>query len=99
MCHTVVEASVIEPLFREALPRATEEEIAELVALCAGRTLDDDNADLLHAFRLRDRPISKIHRVEILVGCLLCGRRNAWSCGEVRRSITGLVKRAAARAV
>lgn len=98
MRYTVVEASVIEPLFRQALPRATEDEIAELVTRCAGHPLNDDNTDLLSAFGPRDTPALKLLQIEMLLGCLLGGHRNAWSCGRVSHTYKSLVKRAVARA-
>ncbi|KQU31066.1 hypothetical protein ASG63_16335 [Methylobacterium sp. Leaf94] len=97
MRHTLIEAATIEPLFREALPLATDEEIAVLVSRCEGRLLHEDNDDLLRSFGRRDTSDSKIQRVGMLIGCLTCGSRNAWFGSAVSHTLTSLVKRAAAR--
>lgn len=94
----VIELSIPEALIREGLPRATDEEVAFLVGRFAGRSLPPDNADLLRPFTDRDTPRDRVLRVQLLLGCLLTGRRAGWSLGMVSRSVERIVEAAAARA-
>jgi hypothetical protein len=92
-----VDIAAIEALVREALPRATEEEVAAIVALCEGRALHRDNADLLLPFHPRDRERTRVGRVETLVGCLVTGQRNGWYGNAIRPDLRRLIEGAAVR--
>ncbi|CAO4181459.1 hypothetical protein EEDFHM_03926 [Methylorubrum populi] len=93
-----VDIATVEALIREGLPRATEEEVADLVSRCAGRALHPDNADLLRPFGPRDRERTRRGRVETLVGCLLTGHRNGWYGNALNPQVRRTIEDAAARA-
>lgn len=97
MRHTLIEAATIEPLFREALPLATEEEIAFLLSRCEGRILREDDRDSVRSFGRRDTPDGMIDRVGMLISCLVCGHRNAWFGSQVSHTLKSVVKRASSR--
>lgn len=93
-----IDLSIVETLIREALPRATEEEIGQLVSRFGGRAFHPDNNDLLTPFGPRDTARTKLARVQTLIGCAMTGRRNGWALGDVSRTVERLVEDAAARA-
>ncbi|SFM41011.1 hypothetical protein [Methylobacterium pseudosasicola] len=94
----VIEISTVEALIREALPRATEEEVAFLLARCEGRSLHPDNADLLRPFTRRDDSETRVERIGMLVGCVLTGQRNGWHSSAIHPAVRRPVRDAAARA-
>ncbi|BCM81578.1 hypothetical protein [Methylobacterium indicum] len=94
----VIELSIPEALIREALPRATDEEVAALVGRFAGRSFSPDNEDLLSPFTDRDTPRDRLARIRVVIGCILTGRRNGWVLGMVSPTVERIVEAAAARA-
>lgn len=98
MRYTDIDIAAFEILLRDALPRATEEEVRAIMERCNGRTLHPDNADLLRPFRPRDRESDRVDRVGMLVGCLLTGHRNGWLSSAIAPPDRKLVERPAARA-
>jgi len=93
-----IELNIPETLIRDALPRATDEEVAALVGRFAGRSFPPGNEDLLSPFTERDTPRDRVLRVQLLLGCLLTGRRAGWSYGFVSPTVERIVEAAAARA-
>ncbi|MCJ2075421.1 hypothetical protein MKK68_07080 [Methylobacterium sp. E-016] len=93
----VIEILTVEALIREALPRATDEEVAFLIARCEWRSLHPDNADLLRPFTVRDRAESRVDRIGMLVGCLLTGQRNGWFSSLIHPHVRRPIADAAAR--
>lgn len=94
----VIEISTVEALIREALPRATDEEVTFLVARCEGRSIHPDNEDLLRAFTRRDKADDRVERIGMLVGCLLTGQRNGWFSSMIHPHVRRPIRDAAARA-
>lgn len=93
----VIEISTVEALIREALPRATDEEVAFLIARCEGRSLHPDNDDLLRPFTARDRADSRVDRIGMLIGCVLTGQRNGWHSSAIHPAVRRPIQDAAAR--
>lgn len=94
----VIEISAVEALIREALPRATDDEIAFLVARCEGRSLHPDNDDLLRPFTARDRAEGRVEQIGMLIGCVLTGHRNGWDSSAIHPAVRRPIRDAAARA-
>lgn len=94
----IIEISTVEALIREALPRATDEEVSFLIARCQGRSLHPDNADLLRPFTHREKADGRVERIGMLVGCLLTGQRNGWFSSLIHPHVRRPIRDAAARA-
>ena len=56
----LIELSTVEALFRNALPRATDEEVKFVMGRIAGRSFPPDNEDLLRPFTDRDTPRDRV---------------------------------------
>lgn len=93
-----IDIADIEALIREALPRATDEEVASLVGRLGGRAIRQDDADLLRSFTDRETPRDRLARIRAAIGCMLTGRRNGWALGMVSSQVERIVEAAAARA-
>ena len=93
-----IDIADIEAFIRTGLPRATDEEVASLVARLGGRGIRQDDADLLRPFTDRDTPRDRLARIRVAIGCVLTGHRNGWVLGRVSPTVERIVEAAAARA-
>ncbi|MGU3545760.1 hypothetical protein [Methylobacterium sp. A52T] len=93
-----IDISNFETMIREALPGATDEEVATLFGRLRGRVIHEDDTDLLRPFTERETPRDRVRRVQMAIGCLLTGRRNGWAIGPVSPTVTRIVEAAVARA-
>ena len=91
MRYTDTDIAVVETLIRDAMPRATEAEVAAILERCGGRTLHPDTGGLLRPFGPRDRESNRVDRIGQLVGCLLTGHRNGWYSSDIRSADRRLV--------
>ncbi len=90
--------SQAETLIRDALPRATDEEVAFLVSRFAGRSFHIDHAELFRPFTDRETPQNRVRRIQRAIGCIVTGRFNGWDIGPVSLTVTRIVEAAVARA-
>ena len=63
-------------MIHQALPRATDEEVATFFGRPRGRVIREDDTDLLQPFTDRETPRDRVHRIQMAIGCILTGRRN-----------------------
>lgn len=92
-----IDIAVIEARVREGLSRATEDEVAFIIARCEGRALSRENAELARPFLPRDRERSRREGVEALIGCLLTGQRSGWFSNALNPQVRRIIVEAGAR--
>lgn len=91
MRSTSLDAQTFEPFVREALPLATDEEVAAIVVRVVGRIVSSNEADKVRPGQIRLKPASRLALLRGFLSHVMTGRpgRGRMGRGLTHRQASG----------